>query len=448
MVSPQWLRSGLPAGGTQPLLAPTRVGKPGGRVESRATLRTTGNPRNAVEPPGSQLAHAVRTAIVHDWLDTWRGGERVLAEICNVYENAEVFALVDFLSDADRSRLGGRRATTSFLQRLPFARRHFRRLLPLFPRAIESLDVSAYDLVISSSHAVAKGVRTHRGQLHVCYCYTPMRYAWDLRDQYLRQTGLDHGVRGWLARRMLDRIRAWDRAASERVDHFVAISRHIASRIRRCYDRESTVIYPPVATAAPVLSPVSFASEVDGGPTRGRSYVTVSQLVPYKRVDLIAEAFRRLPDRELVVIGEGPERARIETIAGPNTQLLGRLSDRERDLWLAKARAFVFAAEEDFGIAPLEAQAHGTPVIALARGGALETIRGLDVPAPTGVLFAEQTADAIVAAVRAFESNAARITPAACIANARRFEPQRFRRELRDFVDARWAEFADRKALP
>ena len=377
----------------------------------------------------------MRIAIVHDWLDAWRGGERVLAEICNVFNEADIFALVDFLSDADRARLGGRRARTSFLQRLPFARRHFRSLLPLFPRAIESLDVSAYDLVISSSHAVAKGVRTHRGQLHICYCYTPMRYAWDLRDQYLRQTGLDRGVRGWIARRTLDRIKVWDRAASERVDHFIAISQHIASRIHRCYDRDSTVIHPPVA-----VDPIDAAS------VRGSTYVTVSQLVPYKRVDLIVEAFRRLPDRELVVIGEGPERARIEAIAGPNTRLLGRLPDRERDQWLAKARAFVFAADEDFGIAPLEAQACGTPVIALARGGVLETIRGLDAPAPTGVLFADQTAEAIVDAIRVFEANRGRIDSAACIENAHRFEPQRFRRELRDFVDRRWTEFAGRKA--
>ena len=383
----------------------------------------------------------MRVAIVHDWLDTWRGGECTLAEICSVYGDARLFALVDFLSDADRSRLGGRRAVTSFLQRLPFARRGFRNLLPLFPRAIESLDVSAFDLVISSSHAVAKGVRTHREQLHVCYCYTPMRYAWDLREQYLQQTGMGRGPRGWLVRRTLDRVRAWDRAASERVDHFIAISQHIAERIRRCYGRESTVIYPPVATAA-----IAAIAATDRPPGRGSAYVTVSQLVPYKRVDLIVEAFRRLPDRELVVIGEGPERARIEAIAGPNTRVLGRLADRERDHWLASARAFVFAAEEDFGIAPLEAQAAGTPVIALARGGVLETIRGLEDAAPTGVLYADQTADAIVDAVRAFEASQARIESPACVQNARRFEPQRFRRELAAFVDARWAEFAGRKA--
>ena len=375
----------------------------------------------------------MKVAVVHDWLDCWRGGERVLAEICKIYNDADLFALVDFLSEADRRTLLGKRAVTSFLQTLPFARRHFRSLLPLFPRAVESLDVSGHDLVISSSHAVAKGVRTHRGQLHICYCYTPMRYAWDLRDQYLRQTGLDHGPRGWLVRRTLDRLRAWDSAASERVDHFIAISRHIAARIERCYRRESTVIYPPVAV-----------DPMDGPPARGSAYVTVSHLVPYKRVDLIVEAFRLLPERELLVIGDGPERARIEAIATSNTRLLGRVSDAERNRLVARARAFVFAAEEDFGIAPLEAQALGTPVIALRRGGATETIRGLDATAPTGVFFEHQSASAIVAAVREFEANESRIESAACRENAYRFNSERFRRELCEFIETRWIEFSGR----
>ncbi len=381
----------------------------------------------------------MRIALVHDWLDTWRGGERVLAEICTLYNDAGLFALVDFLSDADRAKLHGKRAVTSFLQRIPFARGNFRRLLPLFPRAIESLDVSAFDLVISTSHAVAKGVRTHRRQLHLCYCFTPMRYAWDLRDQYLWQTGLHRGVRGWFARRSLDRLQAWDRAASERVDHFIAISRHIAGRIRRCYGRDSTVIYPPVSVA-PHNDPVGHAA------TRRAVYVTVSQLVPYKRVDLIVEAFRRLPGHELVVIGEGPERARIKALAGPNVRMLGNVPDGERDRWLATAAAFVFAAEEDFGLAPLEAQAFGTPVIALAEGGSLETLRGLDDASPTGVLFGAQTADAIASAILEFEAHRSRIAAAACTQNALRFGPERFRRELREFVDARWDEFMRRKA--
>ena len=189
-----------------------------------------------------------RIAVVHDWLDTWGGGENVLAEILRAYPSAELFALVDFLPDALRPLLGGKRARTTFLQHVPGARRHFRMLLPLFPRAIESLDVSAFDLVISSSHAVAKGVRTAEGQVHVCYCHTPMRYAWDLRDQYLRPRGLATGVRGALANRILDRLRLWDRQSSGRVTHFVANSDFVRDRIARCYGRASTVIHPPVDT--------------------------------------------------------------------------------------------------------------------------------------------------------------------------------------------------------
>jgi glycosyltransferase involved in cell wall biosynthesis len=288
--------------------------------------------------------------------------------------------------------------------------------------------------VISSSHAVAKGVRTSPSQLHICYCYTPMRYAWDLREQYLRQVGLDRGVRGMVIRRSLARLREWDRAASGRVDHFVAISHAIADRVRRCYDRESTVIFPPVAAAS-----------IDDGTAKVAAYVTVSRFVAYKRIDVIVDAFRLLPDRELVVIGEGPEQARIAAAAGPNIKLLGRAPDRVRDQWLANAQAFVFAAEEDFGIAPLEAQARGTPVIAYGRGGSLETICGLDAAAPTGVLFAEQTPKAIAAAVRTYEANAHRITASACRVNAARFSAERFRGEFAAFVTARQAEFAQRE---
>jgi len=370
-----------------------------------------------------------KVAIVHDWLVTWRGGETVLAEICGIYPQAQLFALVDFLPEDLRQKLQVRRATTSFLQWFPFSRTHFRLLLPLFPRAIEALDVSGYDIVISSSHAVAKGVRTHSRQLHICYCYTPMRYAWDLREQYLSQVGLGAGPRGWLVRRLLDRLRTWDRAASNRVDHFVAISQYIAGRIQRAYDRSSTVIYPPVA--APVDGEAS---------RRAATYVTVSQLVPYKRIDLIAHAFASLPERELVIIGEGPERKRLEATLPPNVRLLGSLPDVERDRWLSTARAFVFAAEEDFGIAPVEAQAHGTPVITYDKGGAKETIRGLDDARPTGVLFTEQTSAAIVAAICAFEAKAGCISADACRENARRFAPERFRRELREFIEARWHE--------
>ena len=377
----------------------------------------------------------MKIAVVHDWLDTWRGGENVLVEILRAYPDADLYALVDFLPESQRAALDGRRATTSFLQRVPFARKTFRLWLPLFPRAIEWLDMRAYDLVISSSHAVAKGVRTHPGQLHVCYCFTPMRYAWDLREQYLAQTGLDRGARGFVADALLARLRAWDRAASARVDDFVAISKHIADRIRRCYGRESTVIYPPVSLPA-----------AHGDVKREDVYVTVSHLVPYKRVDLLVEAFRRMPARTLIVIGGGPMLDRLARSAPGNVRVLGRVSDDERNLWLGRARAFVFAAEEDFGIAPLEAQALGTPVIAYAGGAARETIRDLDDPGPSGVLFGEQSADAIIAAIERFERDAHAIDAGACRENARRFAPERFRRELSAFVADRLA--GSRKPVP
>lgn len=389
----------------------------------------------SVTVPAPKLSGDPKIAIVHDWLDTWAGGEQCLAHILALYPQAALFALVDFFPPEFRTRIYGRQARTSFLQRLPGARTRFRHYLPLFPHAIESLDVSDFDLVISSSHAVAKGVRTHRGQLHICYCYSPIRYAWDLRDQYLQQVGLEKGIRGWLVGRALDRIQRWDRATSGRVDCFVAISGHIAARIARCYDRSSSIIHPPVDM------PPALPQQADR-----QIYVTVSRLVPYKRIDLIAAAFRMLPDRELIVIGEGPERRRIESAAGPNVRLLGELPDAQRDAWLARARAFVFAAEEDFGIAPVEAQAHGTPVIAYGVGGVLETVRGLESPAPTGVFYIERTPTAIAAAVRDFEVNAARIHAEICRDNALRFGVERFRHEFSACVASEWSNFAARQS--
>jgi glycosyltransferase involved in cell wall biosynthesis len=387
----------------------------------------------AAQTRHASIRHAMKVAIVHDWLDTWAGGEQCLEQILLLYPQAELFALVDFLPPVLRERIGGRRARTSFLQHVPLAHRHFRKFLPLFPRAVESLDVAGCDLVISTSHAVAKGVRTHRRQLHVCYCMSPMRYAWDLRDQYLAQAGLDRGPAGWLAGRVLDRIAAWDRRTCDRVDDFVAISQYIRDRIARCYGRDAAVVYPPVT-----LPPF------DGRPGKRERYVTVSRLVPYKRIDLIARAFSGTPGRELVIVGDGPERARIAAAAGPNVRLLGQVGDAERDAILRDARAFLFAADEDFGIAPVEAQAAGVPVIAYGRGGARETIRSLGEREPTGVFFDEQSAEAIAAAVRRFEANEAAFDPLACRRNAERFGTERFRREFGALVAARYAAFRER----
>ena len=378
----------------------------------------------------------MRIAIVHDWLDVWGGSENVLAEMLGMFPAADLFAVADFLSPADRARLNRGRVRTTFIQHLPFARRHFRKYLGLMPLAVEQLDLQAYDLVISSCHAVSKSVLTGPDQLHLCMCYSPPRYAWDLQTQYLRQSGLDHGVLGWIARGMLHRLRLADWRASAGVDRYIAISRYIARRIQKCYRRDASVIYPPVQI--PELVPTA---------ARGGDYVTVSRLVPYKRVDLLIEAFRALPERTLHVVGDGPEFKRLTALAGGNVRLHGNLPDAEKDRLLDSAAAFIFAAEEDFGIAPLEAQARGMPVIAFARGGTGETIVGMDRDAPTGVLFDTQDAAAIAAAVRAFECDRERIQPQACRANAQRFAPERFRTELNALVQSAWRDFERARAL-
>ena len=366
----------------------------------------------------------MKVAVVHDWLVTYAGAERVLEQMLALYPDADLFSLIDFVPAAERDFLGGRPVHTSFLQRIPGARRRYRSFLPLMPLAIEQFDLSAYDLVLSSSYAVAKGVLTGPDQLHLCLCYSPMRYAWDLQHQYLRETGLDRGLRGALARWILHRMRLWDVRSAVGVDGFIAISRYIARRIWKAYRRKSTVIYPPVDVDA--FTP---------GGDREDFYVTASRMVPYKRIDLIVEAFATMPQRRLVVIGDGPEAARIQSRGTPNIEFLGQqpfevLRDR-----LRRARAFVFAAEEDFGIAPLEAQACGTPVLAYGKGGALETVRGLGEPDPTGIFFLEQTVRSLVDAVESFEREGGQIRPEACRENALRFGTPRFRQELRQYVE-------------
>jgi glycosyltransferase involved in cell wall biosynthesis len=372
----------------------------------------------------------MKVALVHDWLVTYAGAERVLEQMLATFPDADVFSLIDFVPAAERAFLQGRVVHTSFLQRIPGMRRGYRRFLPLMPLAIEQFDLSGYDLVLSSSYAVAKGVLTGPDQLHICLCYSPMRYAWDLQHQYLRETGLDRGVRGALARWVLHRMRMWDVRSSVGVDDFIAISQYIARRIWKAYHREATVIYPPVDVDA--FTP---------GGSREDFYVTASRMVPYKRIDLIVEAFAAMPQRRLIVIGDGPEAARIRARGGPNIQFLGYQPFEVLHDHLRRARAFVFAAEEDFGIAPLEAQACGTPVIAYGKGGVLETIPGLDCPQPTGVLFREQTSEAICRAVDALEGEMARLTPEACRRNALRFDSARFRREFEQHVQERSSRF-------
>ncbi|MCC8396189.1 glycosyltransferase family 4 protein [Paraburkholderia sp. MMS20-SJTR3] len=366
----------------------------------------------------------MKVAIVHDWLVVSAGAEKVLKNIIECFPNADIFSIVDFLED--RECVKGKSVNTSFIQRLPFARRKYRAYLPLMPIAIEQLDLSSYDLVISSSHAVAKGVLTGPNQVHISYVHSPIRYAWDLQHQYLRESNLNTGLRSAMARVLLHYIRGWDSRSANGVDHLVANSQFIARRIKKAYQRDATVIYPPVDLAKMTV-----------GTQKDDFYVTASRMVPYKRIDLIVQAFSKTPERKLVVIGDGPEMKRIKSVAGPNVEILGHQPSDVLVDHLRRARAFVFAAEEDFGISVVEAQACGTPVIAFGRGGALESVIGLPLERPTGVFFGEQTTESLLEAVGRFEANAGLFDPRQCRKNAERFSTENFKKALMSFVDTR-----------
>lgn len=366
----------------------------------------------------------MKVAIVHDWLVVSGGAEKVLENIIECYPDADIFSLVDFLED--RACIKGKRVETSFIQRLPFARKRYRGYLPLMPLAIEQLDLSAYDLVISSSHAVAKGVLTGPNQMHVSYVHSPIRYAWDLQHQYLRESHLNKGVKSAMARLLLHYIRGWDSRSANGVDHLLANSKFIARRIRKAYQRDATVIYPPVD-----LRHMTLREQKDD------FYVTASRMVPYKRIDMIVKAFSQTPERRLIVIGDGPEMKKIKAAAGSNVTIMGHQPFDVLVDHFQRARAFVFAAEEDFGISIVEAQACGTPVIAFGRGGALESVVGLQRERPTGVFFDEQTPESLLAAVTRFEQYSGLFDPRQCRRNAERFSSEKFKSSLKSFIDAR-----------
>lgn len=378
----------------------------------------------------------MKVAIVHDWLTVYAGAEKVLEHMLACWPDADLYALVDFLPEEQRGFLGGKRARTTFIQGLPFARARYRSYLPLMPVAIEQLDLSAYDVVVSSSFAVAKGVITGPDQLHVSYVHSPIRYAWDLQHQYLQEAGLTRGVKSMLARAILHYIRLWDARTANGVDDFIANSDFVARRIMKAYRRDAAVLHPPVDLTR--FTPVSEKEDF---------YLTASRMVPYKRIPLIIQAFAAMPDKKLVVIGEGPEFERARSCATPNVRLLGYQPTDVLVDHMRRARAFVFAAEEDFGITPVEAQACGTPVIAFGKGGALETV--IDTPGAdrTGLFFDDQTVESICAAVRGFDALDTAPSAAACRRNAERFSPQSFRESLTQFVADRWAAYgAGRRA--
>lgn len=366
----------------------------------------------------------MKVAIVHDWLTTWAGAEKALAELLACYPQAEIFTTVNFLCVAEIPCLKGRTIHTSFIQKLPGARKHYRRYLPLMPLAVEQFDLKGFDLILSSSHAVAKGVISDPNAVHICYCYSPMRYAWDMQHQYLRQSNNSRGPVSWLMRWQLHRLRQWDYLSAQRVDHFIAISHYIKQRIQTFYRREAEVIYPPVDVE-------KFNHERP----REAFYVTASRMVPYKRIDLVIEAFNQMPERKLIVIGDGPDYAKLSALAGPNVTLLGYQPDEVLIDHLERARAFVFMAEEDFGILPVEAQAAGAPVIGYGVGGLAETI----INSATGVWVDEQSSQALVGKIGAFETEKKKKPEAyssqVCRQSAERFATANFTHAIRSLVE-------------
>jgi glycosyltransferase involved in cell wall biosynthesis len=367
----------------------------------------------------------MKICFVHDWLTTYGGAELVLKTMLEIWPGTPIFTLVYDPNGNCRDIIQSTEVHGSFINQLPWAKSKHRAYLPLMPLAIEQFDLSEYDLVLSSSHAVAKGVITGPDQLHISYVHTPIRYAWEMQHQYLAQAHLTRGIKGFLAKSLLHYIRIWDMRTVAGVEHYLANSAFIARRIKKFYKRDSTVMYPPVD-----ISRFTPKSEKDD------FFLTVSRLVPYKKIGLIVEAFTRMPDKKLIVIGDGPGMKRLKKIATPNIELLGFQDNKTVEDHMQRAKAFVYAAEEDFGIVPVEAQACGTPVITYGKGGVLESV----VEGETGVFFNKQTPESIIQAIETFEEQPA-YDATMIRQNAERFSKTRFMADLKVFVETRYAEY-------
>lgn len=374
--------------------------------------------------------------IVHEWLDTVAGSEKVYEQFLKIWPDARSHVLVNHLTAQEAGFLNGHIPETSFIQKLPFSKKLFRYYLPFFPIAMENMNLSEADIIVSSAHAVAKGVLTRADQMHVSYVHTPMRYAWDLYFQYLEEAGLDRGLRSILTRRMLHRIRVWDVISANRVDYFIANSKYIAERIFRVYRREAAVIYPPVDTVG--FGPTGSVSKDD-------YFLAASRFVPYKRMDTIAQAFKE-SGRKLIIVGDGSESDKVQAQLAANITWIPFAEQDELVRLMQSARAFIFNAEEDFGIFPVEAQAAGTPVIAYGKGGSLETVNGCwagqeVTETHTGVWHRAQDADSINKAVDWFEENESKFSREAILAHAASFNIDRFQDEMRTFVELKWDQF-------
>lgn len=382
------------------------------------------------------MSQKPNVGIVADWLVTYAGAERVIKEFLDIFPESELYSIVDFLQPEARNELHGKHAVTSFIQNLPKSKNNYQKYLPLMPLAIEQLDVSSHDIILSSSHAVAKGILTGPDQLHISYVHSPIRYAWDLQHQYLREAGFNKGIKASIVKYLLHKIRLWDYRTANGVDHFIANSQFISRRIKKVYNSESTVIYPPVDVERFTLND-----------KKEDYYFTASRMVPYKRIDLIVEAFSKMPEKKLIVIGDGSEIGKVKSKASKNVEILGYQPNHIMLEHMQNAKAFVFAAEEDFGITPVEAQACGTPVIAFGKGGSLETIRPLGVDNPTGLFFSEQTIESIISQVNAFERNVEIFEPENCRLNSLRFSSLRFKNEMDNFINDKWLKFQESKKI-
>jgi glycosyltransferase involved in cell wall biosynthesis len=373
-----------------------------------------------------ELLKSKKIAIISDWLVVCGGAEKVLFEIINCFPHADLFALIDFVEEKDRWFLHHKSVKTSFMQKIPFVKKHYRKLLSLMPYAIEQFDLSGYDIVISSSHAVAKGVITGPNQIHICYCHSPMRYAWDLQHQYLEESGLNKSILGIIAKYQLHKMRIWDYRTAHGVDHFIANSKFIGRRIKKVYGRESEVIYPPVTLLA-------LENE---GIQKSDYYIVVSRLVPYKKIMLVAETFAQMPDKELLIIGDGPDKEKIAKIASyaKNIKMLGYLSSDMVQTHFLAAKAYICMAEEDFGIATVEAQNYGLPVIGYVKGGTREIVQYGAGEFDTGILFDQQSIESLSNAIHEFEANSSRISAENCRENAQKFSNERFKNELINLV--------------
>ena len=368
----------------------------------------------------------MKVAIIHEWLVIVGGAEKVLKAMLDVFPDADVYTLVAKKEICDELGLKWNKVHTSFIQKMPLGIKRYRFYLPLFPFAVEQFDLRGYDLIISSSHAVAKGVLTKAGQLHICYCHSPIRYVWDMYHEYLEISHLSKGLKGWITRYLLHRVRIWDALSSQRPDYYISNSNYVGRRIRETYRRESVTIYPNVDVSKFELCEV-----------KEDFYLTSSRLVGYKRIDLIVEAFNDMPDKKLVVIGGGPNLESIRQQAASNISVMGYQPFDVLKHYLQKAKAFVFAAEEDFGIVPIGAQACGTPVIAYGRGGSLETV----VNNVTGLFFMEQTADAIIKAVEDFEMKCIHFNPVEIRLHTEKFSETCFKTHFKEFIDTKYEEF-------